>query len=69
MKLNKHNLKPGDTYRQKDFVGDVSVIATSETYFKVQMKHVSGTDYFSVLNFVDFNNKMILGEITSLIRN
>lgn len=66
--LNKHNLKSGDKYRTKSFLGDIIVTDVFESYFKVKMDHVSGTDHRASCTFSDFNNKMIMGEITSLIR-
>lgn len=69
VELNKHNLKSGDKYRTKAFLGDIIVTDVFESYFKVKMDHVSGTDYEASCTFGDFNNKMIMGEITSLVRS
>jgi monomeric isocitrate dehydrogenase len=66
--LNKHGLKSGDIYRTNSFIGDIVVTAVFESYFKVKMEHVSGEDYLTSCSLSEFNNKMIIGEITSLIR-
>lgn len=65
---NKHNLKNGDRFRTKEFLGDIVVNNVFETNFTVTMEHVSGSDYYERYSFNDFNNKMITGQITSLIR-
>lgn len=67
--LNNHNLKSGDQYRTKSFNGDIFITQVFESYFKVKMQHVSGEDYYASCSLSDFNNKMILGEITSLVRS
>jgi|GEM_PF-7092970 len=67
--LNKYNLKRGDKYRTKAFIGDIVITSIFESYFNVKMQHVSGEDYYASCSFGDFNNKMIVGEITSLVRS
>lgn len=67
--LNNHNLKSGDQYRTKFLNGDIFITQVFESYFKVKMQHVSGEDYYASCSLSDFNNKMILGEITSLVRS
>jgi hypothetical protein len=67
--LNKYNLKKGDKYRTKSFLGDIVITSVFESYFKVKMQHVSGEDYYASCSFGDFNNKMTVGEITSLVRS
>ena len=68
MKENKHNLKVGDMYRVKDFLGDCVITSISKFDLKVRMSHVSGEVYYDSFSWFDFNNKVILGEITSLIK-
>lgn len=67
--LNKYNLKRGDKYRTQAFLGDIVITSAFGSYFKVKMQHVSGADYYASCSFSDFNNKMIVGEITSLVRS
>ena len=67
--LNKHNLKSLDKYRTTSFLGDIIITSVYESYFKVKMEHVSGDNYYATCTLQDFNNKMINGEITSLVRS
>lgn len=67
--LNKHNLKPGDKFKITGFLGDIFITCVLDSYFKVVMQHVSGQDSFATYTWDDFNNKMIMGEINSLIRS
>lgn len=68
MKGNKYNLKVGDRYRVKDFLGEGIITSTSEFDLKVRLEHVSGGNYYDSFSWFDFNNKVILGEVTSLIK-
>jgi len=65
---NIHNLKSGDKFRTTTFCGNMVVSHITSDSIKFIMEHVSGTDVRSSMPFSVFNNKMVLGEIQSLVR-
>ena len=67
--LNLHNLKRGDKFKTKSFLGDIVITDIFETYFKVKVKNVSKVNYCFSCTFTDFNNAMKSGEIVLLVRS
>ena len=53
--MNKYNLKIGDRFIIKHFLGDVIVTSINELDFNVKMEHVSCSDYYDKIKFDDFN--------------
>jgi hypothetical protein len=67
--FNLHNLKKGDKFKIKSFLGDIVITDIFESYFKVNVRHLSGVDYYASCSFTDFNNAMKSGKIVSLVRS
>jgi len=66
---NKLGLKKGDSFKISNFNGDAVITSVFETYVKIKMRHSSGSDYSKTMYLSDFNNKIIIGDIYSIIKN
>ena len=69
MIFNKYNLKIGDSYKIKNFLGIIIITSIDSIGYHIKLEHVSNEDYYDVISFTDFNNHMLFGNITSIIKS
>ena len=65
---NLYNIKAGDSFKEKDFLGNIFIINISLDSIQLKKEHVSCQDEYTTISMKDFNNKKLFGTYHTLVK-